>query len=190
MLELTAWMAQRQGIVSLDADFFLQSEEQQLAPLLTSWVRTKARAGIPAICAVEHLDLLAHVTKPVDYILNFDYHMDCSIEFLHGRRAKRVPCCASFFEALLSESRIAKYIWVVPSSRYHQAALVYASALMWNRQPLLRKIHCIDAKQAPVLIGAGAVELVFACRSPEYSTVQTDSIFQQLQLCSTSDLEH
>src|SRR6266700_5896521 len=139
-MKLSRWIHDKRGTVCVDADFFTLKEEQQLAPRVINWIAENQAGGVRIAFHDEHVELLKLLAHPIDFIVNFDYHMDCSLEFLHGEAARINPCSASLFENMLSTGRIKRYIWALPNSRYRDASLVYSSAFVRNNQPLLTRI--------------------------------------------------
>jgi hypothetical protein len=178
--ELARWIGGRTGIVSIDADFFTHPDEQRLLPRVREWLFREAK-GAPAFFRAEHVDLVGLISHPADFVLNFDFHMDCRVEFLHGDPAKTPPCSASVFETLLCDGLIERYIWAFPVARRTVAARVYSSAVVAERQPLLRRIHCIDGRDALAGLVGVEIETVFVCRSSAYATAATDAIYNDLR---------
>jgi hypothetical protein len=184
-MNLEQWIHNKSGILSADADFFTLKEEQHLAPRVMSQIAAKVAAGAEIVFRDDHVDLIKLVTHPVDFVINFDYHMDCRLEFLHGEGPKIPPCNASLFESLLSASLTERYIWAYPNSRRRQVALVYSSAFVSNSQPLLTHVHCINGRYVlDELLDIAQINLIFVCRSPDYATSETDAIFEDLRLLS------
>lgn len=184
-MNLKQWIHGKSGILSVDADFFTLKEEQQLAPWMISRIAWKAVSDVDIVFYDEHVDLVKLVTYPVDFVINFDYHMDCRVEFLHGEGAKTPPCSASLFENLLSTGLTSRYIWAFPNSRSRQAASMYSSAFVSNNQPLLTRIHCINGQYVmDELLDLAKISLIFVCRSPDYATVETDAILEDLHRLS------
>jgi hypothetical protein len=179
---LDEWVSGRSGIVSIDADFFTDQAEQQLAPTLAAWLARATVAGIPVAFRDDHVDLVGLVSRPVDFILNFDYHMDCRLEFLHGDQPRIPPCSASVFETLLSDGLTERYVWAFPAARSRSAALAYSSAFVANRQPLLARMHCVTGGDAlERILDQVHTSLIFVCRSPDYATADTDVIYDDLR---------
>jgi hypothetical protein len=184
-MNLRQWIHNKSGILSVDVDFFTLKEEQQIAPLLINQISLKVLAGAEIVFCDEHVDLIDLATHPVDFIINFDYHMDCRVEFLHGASSKIPPCSASLFENLLSVGLTEKYIWAFPNSRNFQAASVYSSAFINNSQPLLTRIHCINGHSVlDELLSIAKIDFIFVCRSPDYATSETDAILEDLRSLS------
>ncbi len=180
-MDLDEWIDNKLGILSIDADFFGREEEQQLAPCIKNWVLRKVGAGVQIVFRDEHVDLIKLVSHPVNFIINFDYHMDCRIEFLYGGEPKTPPCSGSLFESLLSYGLTEKYIWALPNSRSRQASLVYSSAFVGNGQPLLTRIHCVSGRYAlERILDRAKIGFIFVCRSPDYATAETDAILDSL----------
>ncbi|WP_328457648.1 hypothetical protein OG780_42885 [Streptomyces sp. NBC_00386] len=180
MADLAQWIRGRAGIVSIDADFFTNPPEQRLLPPMRTWLTNEA-AGAPVAFRTEHVDLVDLVPRPVEFLINFDFHMDCRVEFLHGDPPKCPPCSASVFETLLSDGLIERYIWAFPAVRRTVAARVFSSAVITGRQPLLSRIHGIEGRDMAEALTGIEVESVFVCRSPSYATVTTDAIYDDLQ---------
>ncbi|MFB7476054.1 hypothetical protein [Kitasatospora sp. NPDC056184] len=178
--DLAQWVRGRTGIVSIDADFFSDPPEQILLPPLKSWLANEA-AGAPIVFRNEHVDLVDLVPRPVEFLINFDFHMDCRVEFLHGDPPKSPPCSASVFETLLGDGLIERYIWAFPAARRTVAARVFSSAVVTGRQPLLPRIHGIEGREMVGALTGVDVESVFVCRSPSYATATTDAIYDDLQ---------
>jgi hypothetical protein len=186
-MELARWCSHKAGVLSIDSDFFALDEERRLVPRLEATIAQKAGAHVPVLFGDEHVELIDHVREPVDFIVNFDYHMDCRVEFLRGDAPRVPPSSASVFETLLSQSLVNRYIWAVPRSRSAQAALVYSSAFAINAQPLLTRIHCVSAEYAcETILDHSTIDLVFVCRSPDYSTPETDAVLRRLRSVAAS----
>jgi len=181
-MDLAEWIRNKTGTVSIDADFFTRDEERQLAPLVQDCVEEHLAAGARIAFRDEHVELVQLVSEPVDFILNFDYHMDCRIEFLLGDEPRTPPCNASLFETLLSSGLTEKYVWAFPSTRSRQAALVYSSAFIANRQPRISQLHCVSGRYAlERLLNRATIASIFVCRSPDYATAGTDAILAGLR---------
>ena len=170
-------LRRRTGILSLDADYFLESAEHSLVPDIDRLIRD--RAARTSTCFRDyHVDLTELITEPVDYVINFDSHMDCSLEFLFGAPPRDPPVNATVFEGLLARGLVRRYIWACPDSRRSLAAKVYASATVAGRQPRLSDIHCVTGRFAVAeLLDHADLALIFACRSPDYATAATDAIY-------------
>jgi hypothetical protein len=181
-MDLEKWLQRKTGILSVDVDFFTREEERPLAPRVESWVARKVAAGARVAFRDEHVDLIELISRPVDFVLNFDFHMDCRIEFLHGDEPKSPPCSASVFEGLLSQRLVERYIWAFPISKRRRAASVYSSAFSTTGRQLLTRIHCVSGRDAlDELLPHAAITAVFVCRSPDYATADTDAIFADLR---------
>ena len=186
-MELAKWCSHKAGVLSIDSDFFALDEERRLAPRLEATLAQKASAHVPIFFGDEHVELINHIRQPVDFIVNFDYHMDCRIEFLRGDAPMVPPASASVFETLLSQSFANRYIWALPRTRRAQAALVYSSAFVMNAQPLLTRIHCVSAEYAcETILDHSKIDLVFVCRSPDYATPETDAVLRRLKSVAAS----
>jgi hypothetical protein len=180
-MDLDEWIRNKTGTASIDADFFTHEEERRLTARVEDYVAQQLAAGARIAFRDEHVDLVQLVSDPVDFILNFDYHMDCRIEFLHGDEPMTPPCNASLFETLLSSGSTEKYIWAFPSTRRRQAALAYSSAFVAGRQPRMHRIHCVSGAYAiDRLLGRATIASIFVCRSPEYATADTDAVYERL----------
>ncbi len=178
--DLAQWIRGRAGIVSIDADFFTDPQEQRLLPHLRTWLMNEG-AEAPIVFRTEHVDLIDMVRRPVEFLINFDFHMDCRVEFLHGDPPKRPPCSASVFETLLGDGLIERYIWAFPAVRRAVAAQVFSSGVITGRQPLLSRIHCVEGRDVLGLLTGVEVEGVFVCRSPSYATATTNAIYDDLR---------
>jgi hypothetical protein len=176
-MELARWCSHKAGVLSIDSDFFALDEERRLVPRLEATIAQKAGAHVPVLFGDEHVELVDHVRD----------HMDCRVEFLRGDAPRVPPSSASIFETLLSQSLVNRYIWAVPRSRSAQAALVYSSAFAINAQPLLTRIHCVSAEYAcETILDHSTIDLVFVCRSPDYSTPETDAVLRRLRSVAAS----
>ena len=162
--------------VSIDADFFTLPDEQLLLAPLLAWLHGHVASGRPVVLRDDHADLVATLPHPVEVIVNFDFHMDLTIEFLLGAPAAPVAD-AAVFESLLAEGRTERYVWAHPVQRRATAARVYASALLADRQPLLSAIHCLPGPEALDLLAELDVVWAFVCRSPGYATPDTEAAF-------------
>ena len=181
-MDLDQWIRGKTGTVSIDADFFTDEEERRLAPGIEACVARQLVAGAQIAFRDEHVDLVPLVPDPVDFIVNFDFHMDCRIEFLHGDEPLTPPCNASLFETLLASGSTAKYVWAFPSARRREAALAYSSALLADRQPRLHRIHCVSGAYAiDRLLDRATIASIFVCRSPAYATADTDAVYERLR---------
>jgi hypothetical protein len=181
-MDLDQWIRGKTGTLSIDADFFTCDEERRLATRVEDLVARELAGGAHIAFHDEHVALVALVSRPVDFILNFDFHMDCRIEYLHGDAPRTPPCSASVFETLLSSGLTEKYIWAFPSTRRRDVALVYSSAVIANRQPRISDVHCVDGRYAlDELLGRATIASIFVCRSPGYATTQTHAIHDRLR---------
>jgi hypothetical protein len=181
-MELDVWCHEKVGMLSIDADFFTLEEERSLAVYLEQWIAQKVGSAVPIVFHDEHVELIKHVRRRVDFIVNFDFHMDCRIEFLRGEDTKVPPCSASVFETLISQRMVDRYVWAVPRNRMAQAALVYSSALVLNAQPSLTRIHCVSGGYAcEKILDHARIDSVFVCRSPDYATHETDAVFLRMK---------
>jgi hypothetical protein len=187
-MDVDEWIRNRSGIVSIDTDFFTNVAEQGLAAQVTDWLSRRVDGGVPVVFRDEHVDLVELVSRPVDFAVNLDYHMDLRLEFLHGEPARTPPSSASVFETLLADGLVEKYIWAFPSERRRTASMVYSSAFVTGRQPLLAQIHCVDGRYAldRIMSRVGLVS-IFVCRSPDYATAETDAIYDSLRRVAGPD---
>lgn len=180
-MDLDEWIRGKRGMLSIDADFFARRDELALAPLVEDRVARELAAGAQMTFREEHVDLVELVTRPVDFVLNFDFHMDCRLEYLHGDEPRAPPCSASVFETLLSGGLTDKYIWAYPATRRRQVAQVYASAVVADRQPRMSRMHCVDGRYAlHRLLGRATIDSIFVCRSPAYASADTDAVHDRL----------
>lgn len=180
-MNLNDWLPGKHGILSADADFFTFADEQLIAPEVIDYLTRKIAAGAEIAFRDEHVALIDLVARPVDFIINFDFHMDCRVEYLHGAPAKVPPCNATVFEHLLSSGLAERYIWGFPNIRAAKVASVYASAFIESNQPLLTRIHCIPGHRVlKELLELPQIDAIFVCRSPDYATANTDAILQDL----------
>src|SRR5690349_16107887 len=106
-------MARPSGAVSIDADFFTCPDEQSLLPTLLDWLRQRVDAGVPVTVSTDHVDLVASAPHPVDVIVNFDFHMDLSVEFLLGAEPA-APADNSVFETVVAGGGTRRYVWAHP----------------------------------------------------------------------------
>ncbi len=173
------------AVVSIDADFFTCSEEQRLRAPLVSWLGCSVTAGVPVWVSDDHVDLVEALPRPVDVIVNFDFHMDMTLDFLLGAPAAR-PADASVFESLVADRVVRRYLWAHPVSRRKTAARIYTSALLAGRQPLLGNVHCMSGVDAMAILDELDVVWAFVCRSPGYATTVTDAAFADLVRVSGS----
>ncbi len=181
-MDLAEWVDGRTGLVSVDADFFTRAEEQRLIADVETWLTAVLSIGVPVTFRQDHVDLVDLMTQPVEVVLNFDFHMDLRLEFLLGDAAVVPPQDATVFETILACGLTNRYIWAHPVSRRGEVAHVYASAAVAGLQPLLARIHCVPGVDAVnKLLESMALTSVFVCRSPGYSTVDTDLAFRRLQ---------
>ncbi len=167
--------------MSIDADFFAEPNEQQLVEPLAAWLADCVAADIPTTCRKDHVDLIDFLVEPVDLVINFDYHMDIRIEFLHGDDPYMPPQDATVFESVLSSRTAHRYLWAHPAGRASDVAKIYTAAFAAGRQPILRNIHCLPGHNALPLLTKGQTTSVFVCRSPGYSTTATDAAFAHLR---------
>jgi hypothetical protein len=171
-------------LISIDADFFTMPSEQRLAEQLEVWFAQVARQT-PVIIRENHVDLV-DLVEPVDLVVNFDFHMDLRLEFLHGAPACSPPQDATVFESILATSRAGRYVWAHPESRRADAATAYASACLAGSQPLLQRIHCLPGTAVLTdVLPRVRPAAVFVCRSPAYATEQTDAVFERLRLAAS-----
>ncbi len=63
---------------------------------------------------------------------------------------------------------------------------MYSTALLAGRQPLLRKVHCLPGSEALDVLDELDVVWAFVCRSPAYSTRDTEASFSRLSGCASS----
>jgi hypothetical protein len=181
-MDLAEWIRGRTGAVSIDADFFTDAEERRLAARVEACVARRLAAGARIAFRDEHVDLVPFVSEPVDFIVNFDFHMDCRIEYLHGDEARTPPCNASLFETLLGSAATEKYVWAFPSAREREAAIAYSSGLLASGPARMRRIHCVSGAYAiEGLLDEAMITSVFVCRSPDYATADTDAIYARLR---------
>jgi hypothetical protein len=179
--DLDSWIQGRKVALSIDADFFAEPDEQQLVGPLAGWLADCVAAGVPAVCCDDHVDLVGLLTEPVDIVINFDFHMDLRIEFLHGDRPLMPPQDATVFESVLSSGTAGRYLWAHPASRAREAADVYTAAFVAGKQPVLRNIHCLPGQRAFSVLAKGQTKQIFLCRSPYYATNATDAAFGRLR---------
>lgn len=179
--DLGAWLRGRSVAVSIDADFFAEPSEQQLVEPLAEWLADCVATGIPATCRRDHVDMIGFLVEPVDLVINFDFHMDLRIEFLHGDAPYTPPQDATVFESVLASGTAHRYLWAHPASRAADAASVYTAAFVAGKQPILGNIHCLPGHAALPLLTHGRTASVFVCRSPGYSTADTDAAFVRLR---------
>lgn len=133
----------------------------------------------------DHVDLV-ELAEPVDLVVNFDFHMDLRLEFLHGAPACSPPQDATVFESILATGQAGHYVWAHPESRRTDAAAAYTSAWLRGSQPLLRRIHCLPGSSVlGDLLPRVDPNLIFVCRSPAYATSQTDVVFERLRSLAT-----
>jgi hypothetical protein len=181
-MDLDEWIRGKTGTVSIDADFFVDQEERGLTARVEACVARQLAAGARIDFRDEHVDLVPLVPELVDFIVNFDFHMDCRIEFLHGDEPRTPPCNASLFETLLASGSAEKYVWAFPAARRKEAALAYSSALLADRQPRMPRIHCVSGAYAiDTLLDQATIASIFVCRSPDYATADTDAIYARLR---------
>jgi hypothetical protein len=178
--DVTTWLGGRTGILSIDADFFCHYPERQLAPRMGEILARMALRRPVTFCD-EHVDLVRLVCHQVDFIVNFDFHMDCRIEFLHGTPPLVPPASNSVFETLLADGLVQRYVWAFPTARRAVAAQVYASAALADRQPLLQRIHAVPGEAALCGLGDAMIDSAFVCRSPAYATPETDAVHDMLR---------
>ncbi len=165
--------------VSIDADFFTRPQEHGLVEPLARWLGDRADAGMPVVVREDHVDLVGAVAEPVEVMLNFDFHMDLSLEFLLGA-PPAAPSDATVFETVLATDVTRRYVWVHPRSRRAVAARVYAAAVLTARQPLLSRIHCLPGSEGLARLDGLSVRWAFVCRSPGYATEASDAAFARL----------
>lgn len=165
--------------MSIDADFFTFADEQRLLAPLVSWLLRSVTAGMPVTLSEDHVDLVAAAPRPVDVMINFDFHMDLTVDFLLGAPAAP-PTDASVFESLVAKGMSRRYVWAHPVSRRETAARVYTTALLAARQPLLAKVHCVPGAEAMSMVDQLDVVWAFVCRSPGFATTKTDEAFADL----------
>ncbi|MFI5909502.1 hypothetical protein [Dactylosporangium sp. NPDC051541] len=176
------WVRGRTGLVSIDVDYFMHGGDPHLVAPLREWFARAVRDGARVVFRDDHVDLVELVTRPVDFIVNLDHHMDLRLEFLHGAPARRPPVNASVFETLLADGLTERYVWAHPPGRRRAAALAYSSAFAAGRQSLLPRIHCVEGRSAVRRIMCRAeVGFVFVCRSPDYADATTDAVFHDLR---------
>lgn len=185
LVGLVALLEGQAALLSIDTDIFVDQGELQLAAALEVQVARLVAAGVPVTYRQDHVDLVHLVDRRFDVVLNFDRHMDLSLEFLAGAAPHHPPHDATVFETILSSGHAQHYIWAYPTSRGPDAAWVFAWAVRSDRQPLVRRIHCLLATEATVLLDQLRVEWVFVCRSPEYATADSEAVFERLRRIAT-----
>jgi hypothetical protein len=165
----------------VDTDFFTHPEELRIAPKLQAWLAGEVRVGVPLTFREDHVDLVQSMTTMVDLVVNFDFHMDLRLEFLHGADPLTPPQDASVFETILTAALTSRYVWAHPVSRRADAARAYASAVATGRQPLVSRIHCLPGVEALTMLKKLRISSIFVCRSPAYATADTDRVFWGLR---------
>lgn len=179
--DLERWLIGRTAILSVDVDYFMSDPEHDLADILSDFVLRLMRTGTNLTCDDHHVALADLPVFPVDIVVNFDFHMDCRLEYLFGDAARVPPCNATVFEHLLSSGQLSRYIWALPEERYKDAADAYCRALILQRQPWLSNIHCITGREVlDSLLPLVDIRHIFVCRSPEYRTAFTDALYGRL----------